>query len=154
MRTYSPRLTEIKKQWFVVDAKGVVLGRLAAEISKILRGKHKPTYTPHLDTGDYVVVINAAKVHLTGSKRETKKFHWHTGYPGGVRSRTMEQILSSRYSGRVIVKAVERMVTRSALGRKQMRKLRVYPGFNHPHVAQQPEIIDIGSFNPKNRRNA
>lgn len=153
MKTYSARPSEIKRKWFIVDARNVVLGRLAAEIAKILRGKHKPIYTSHIDTGDHVIVINAAQIRLTGNKRKDKKFYWHTGYPGGIKSRTMDQILSGYHPERVVIKAVERMVTRSSLGRDQMRKLRVYAGSCHPHDAQQPEVIDIGDRNPKNRRN-
>ncbi len=152
MKTYSAKPAEIERKWFVVDAKDVVLGRLAAEVAKILRGKHKPIYTPHIDTGDHVVIVNAAQVQLTGNKRKNKHFYWHTGYPGGIKSRTMEQILSGPHPERVICKAVERMITRSPLGRDQMRKLRVYAGAEHPHGAQQPEILDLGARNPKNRR--
>lgn len=152
MKTYSAKPAEIERKWFVVDAKNVVLGRLAAEIAKVLRGKHKPIYTPHIDTGDYVIVVNAAHIHLTGNKRKNKHFYWHTGYPGGIKSRTMEQILSGPRPELVILKAVERMITRSTLGRDQMRKLRAYPEANHPHTAQNPEPLDLSARNPKNRR--
>lgn len=154
MKTYSAKPAEIEKKWFVVDAQNVVLGRLAAEIAKILRGKHKPIYTPHIDTGDNVIVINAAMIRLTGNKHKDKRFYWHTGYPGGIKSRTMGQILSGRHPERVIFKAVERMITRSPLGQEQMRKLRVYAGIDHPHAAQHPEILDLGARNPKNRRSS
>ncbi|KAF0115308.1 MAG: rplM [Rhodospirillaceae bacterium] len=152
MKSYSAKPAEIEKKWFVVDAQNVVLGRLAAEIAKILRGKHKPIYTPHIDTGDHVIVINAAQIRLTGNKGANKRFYWHTGYPGGIKNRTMDQILSGRHPERVLTKAVERMITRSPLGREQMRKLRVYGGIDHPHGAQQPESLDLGARNQKNRR--
>ncbi len=154
MKTYAAKPAEVKRKWFVVDAQNVVLGRLAAEISKILRGKHKAIYSPHIDTGDHVVVINAAGVRLTGNKRKDKKFYWHTGYPGGIKNRTIAQILSGLHPERVLLKAVERMITRSSLGRAQMRKLHVYGGAAHPHAAQRPEGLDIGARNPKNRRSA
>ncbi|HEY5598284.1 MAG TPA: 50S ribosomal protein L13 [Kiloniellales bacterium] len=154
MKTYSAKPTDIEKKWFVVDAEGVVLGRLAVRIANILRGKHKPTYTPHMDCGDNVVVINAEKVRLTGKKQADKVYHWHTGYPGGIKQRTAGQILDGKYPERVIEKAVERMVPRGPLGRQQMRNLRVYAGSAHPHEAQSPAVLDIGAENPKNRRSA
>jgi len=138
----------------VVDADGVVLGRLAAQIANILRGKHKPTYTPHMDCGDNIIVVNAAKVRLTGNKLAGKIFHWHTGYPGGIKQRTTGQILGGKYPERVLEKAVERMVPRGPLGRQQMRNLRIYAGSEHPHEAQSPTALDIGAMNPKNRRSA
>ncbi|VBB68919.1 LSU ribosomal protein L13p (L13Ae) [invertebrate metagenome] len=154
MKTYAAKPAEITRKWFVIDAKNVILGRLATEVAKILRGKHKPIYSPHIDTGDHVVVINAARVQLTGNKRKDKRFYWHTGYPGGIKSRTMEQILSGLHPERVLLKAVERMISRSSLGRIQMRKLRVYGDSSHPHAAQRPENLDIGACNTKNRRSA
>jgi large subunit ribosomal protein L13 len=154
MKTFSAKPTDIEKKWFVVDADGVVLGRLAAQIANILRGKHKPTYTPHMDCGDNIIVVNAAKVRLTGNKLAGKVFHWHTGYPGGIKERTTGQILGGKYPERVIEKAVERMVPRGPLGRQQMRNLRVYAGAEHPHEAQSPAVLDIGAMNPKNRRSA
>ena len=154
MKTYSAKPSDIEKPWFVIDADGVVLGRLAVVIADRLRGKHKPTYTPHMDCGDHIVVINAEKVHLTGSKRADKVIHWHTGYPGGIKSRTMEQRLDGKYPERVILKAVERMVPRGPLGRRQMSNLRVNAGAEHPHEAQQPEVLDVAAMNPKNKRTA
>lgn len=154
MKTYSAKPAEVEKKWFVVDAEDVVLGRLATQIAMILRGKHKPTFTPHVDCGDNVVVINAEKVRLTGKKLEDKKFYWHTGHPGGIKERSIGQILSGEHPERVIVKAVERMVPRGPLGRQQMKNLRVYAGAAHPHEAQQPEALDIASMNPKNKRSA
>ncbi|KAF0137044.1 MAG: rplM [Rhodospirillaceae bacterium] len=138
MKTYSAKPAEIERKWFVVDAKDVVLGRLAAEVAKILRGKHKPIYTPHIDTGDHVVIVNAAQVQLTGNKRKNKHFYWHTGYPGGIKSRTMEQILSGPHPERVICKAVERMITRSPLGRDQMRKM---PALNIRMARSSPRSL-------------
>ena len=152
MKTYSAKASEIQRRWLVVDADGVVLGRLASLVANRLRGKHKTMYTPHMDCGDHVVIINAEKVRLTGRKLEQDRFWWHTGYPGGIKSRTKGQILNGRHPQRVIEKAVERMIPRGPLGRQVMRKLRVYAGPNHPHEAQQPEILDIASMNPKNKR--
>ena len=152
MKTYSAKASEIQRRWLVVDADGVVLGRLATLVANRLRGKHKTMYTPHMDCGDHVVIINAEKVRLTGRKLEQDRFWWHTGYPGGIKSRTKGQILNGRHPQRVIEKAVERMIPRGPLGRQVMRKLRVYAGPSHPHEAQQPEILDIASMNPKNKR--
>ncbi len=154
MKTYSAKPSEVEAKWLVIDADGVVLGRLASEVAKIIRGKHKPTYTPHIDCGDHVVIINAEKVHLTGRKRENKVYYWHTGHPGGIKGRTAAKILDGAHPERVIEKAVERMVPRGPLGRDQMRKLRVYAGVEHPHEAQQPAVFDFASRNPKNKRNA
>ncbi len=154
MKTYSAKPSEVEAKWLVIDADGVVLGRLASEVAKIIRGKHKPMYTPHIDCGDHVVIINAEKVHLTGRKRENKVYYWHTGHPGGIKGRTAAKILDGAHPERVIEKAVERMVPRGPLGRDQMRKLRVYAGAEHPHEAQQPAVFDFASRNPKNKRNA
>jgi len=152
MRTYSAKPSEIEKKWWVVDAEGVVLGRLASVVANYLRGKHKPTFTPHMDCGDNIIVINAQKVKLTGNKRTAKTYYWHTGYPGGIKSRTADKILDGAHPERVVNKAVERMITRGPLGRKQMSNLRVYPGPKHPHEAQQPAVLDVASMNPKNKR--
>lgn len=152
MKTYSAKPSDVEKKWYVVDAEGVVLGRLASMVAKILRGKHKPIFTPHIDCGDNVIVINAEKVKLTGRKRTQKRFYWHTEHPGGIKSQNMEERLSGRYPERVVRKAVERMITRRALGRKQLRNLRVYAGPEHPHQAQQPEVLDMTALNPKNTR--
>lgn len=154
MKTYSAKPSEIHKKWYLVDAEGLVLGRMAAEIAKILRGKHKTTFTPHMDCGDNVIVINADKVHLTGNKMNDKLFFWHTGFPGGVKQRTPKQTLTGKHPERVIEKAVERMITRGPLGRQQMRNLKVYGGASHPHEAQQPEKLDLGARNRKNVRSA
>ncbi len=154
MKTYNLKPADIEKKWFLVDADGLVLGRLACVLATILRGKHKPTFTPHMDCGDNIIVINAAKVRLTGNKRQDDMFYWHTGYPGGIKGRSKGQILDGRYPERVLEKAVERMVPRGPLGRRQMGNLRVYGGAAHPHDAQQPEVLDIASRNPKNKRSA
>ena len=154
MKTYSAKPSDIEKPWFVIDAEGVVLGRLAVVIANRLRGKHKPTFTPHMDCGDHIVVINAEKVHLTGNKRTDKILYWHTGYPGGIKSRTMAERLDGKHPERVILKAVERMIPRGPLGRQQMSNLRVYAGAEHPHEAQQPEVLDVAAMNPKNKRTA
>jgi len=152
MKTFSARPADIKRDWYVIDADGAVLGRLASVIAMRLRGKHKPMFTPHMDCGDHIIVVNAEKVKLTGRKRQTEKFYWHTGHPGGIKERTLGQILDGRFPERVIEKAVERMITRSPLGRQQMKKLRVYKGPEHPHGAQQPVPLDIAALNPKNTR--
>jgi len=152
MKTYSAKAADIERKWYVVDAEGLVLGRLATIVATRLRGKHKPMYTPHVDCGDHIIVVNADKVVLTGRKREDKRFYWHTGYPGGIKSRTMNQILEGKHPERVVLKAVERMIKRSPLDRQQMRKLRVYAGPDHPHSGQNPEVLDIGAMNRKNRK--
>ncbi|OIN85380.1 MAG: 50S ribosomal protein L13 [Alphaproteobacteria bacterium CG1_02_46_17] len=151
MKTYSAKPSEIEKKWIVVDAEGLVLGRLASILAMRLRGKHKPSYTPHMDTGDYVVVINAEKVVLTGNKREGTKFYWHTGYPGGIKERTRAQILDGKHPERVIMKAVERMLPEGPMGRKVLGNMRVYTGSEHPHAAQNPEFLDVASMNTKNK---
>ncbi len=152
MRTYALKAGDIEKKWFLVDAKDLVLGRLASQVALRLRGKHKATFSPHLDCGDCVVIINAEKVKLTGNKRENRVFHWHTGYPGGIKGQSMDTILTGRFPERVVEKAVERMITRGPLGRRQMKNLKVYAGEHHPHQAQNPEIWDVGTLNSKNKR--
>lgn len=154
MKTYSAKPSEVERKWLVIDADGLVLGRLASIISMRLRGKHKPMFTPHIDCGDNVIVINAEKVHLTGRKRSDKTYYWHTGHPGGIKQRTADQILDGAHPERVVMKAVERMVKRTPLGRAQLRKLHVYAGPDHPHQAQTPEVLDVASLNPKNKRRA
>jgi large subunit ribosomal protein L13 len=154
MKTYSAKLADIDKKWVLIDAEGVVLGRLASLIAMRLRGKHKATFTPHMDMGDNVIVINADKVQMTGNKRADKRYYWHTGYPGGIKHRTAGQILEGKHPERVVLKAVERMLPGGPLSRKQMGNLRVYAGTEHPHAAQEPEVIDIAAMNPKNTRSA
>ncbi|MBT5373747.1 MAG: 50S ribosomal protein L13 [Rhodospirillaceae bacterium] len=154
MKTYSAKPSEIDKKWYLIDAEGLVLGRLAAIIANMLRGKHKTTYTPHMDCGDHIVVINAEKVKLTGRKLSDKVYYRHTGFPGGIKSATAGGILSGAHPERVLSKAVERMVPRNPLGRTQMRNLRIYAGIDHPHEAQKPETLDVGAMNDKNKRSA
>jgi large subunit ribosomal protein L13 len=141
--TYTPRPQDIQRKWYVIDADGQVLGRLATEVARILRGKHKPIYTPHVDTGDNVIVINAAKVRLTGDKLDKKLYRWHTGYPGGLKSMTYRKFLATRPE-RVVEKAVRGMLPHNPLGRAMFRKLKVYAGPQHPHAAQQPEVLRLG----------
>jgi large subunit ribosomal protein L13 len=150
MRTFSLKAEQIKKDWVVIDAKDLVLGRLSALIASRLRGKHKPEFTPNMDCGDYVVVVNAEKIHVTGDKMESHVFYWHTGYPGGIKQRTLKERLNSKFPERVICKAVERMLPKGPLGRQMMGNLKVYSGESHPHAAQQPKILDAASMNPKN----
>ena len=152
MKTYSAKPTEIEKKWILVDAQGLVVGRLASILALRLRGKHKTTFTPHMDCGDNIVVINAEKVRLTGRKAERERFYWHTGHPGGIKGETLGKRLEGRFPERVIVKAVERMITRGPLGRQQMKNLRVYKGPQHEHEAQQPEKLDVAALNRKNSR--
>jgi large subunit ribosomal protein L13 len=152
MSTYSAKAADIEKKWVLIDAKGLVVGRLASIVALRLRGKHKPTYTPHVDDGDNVVIINADKVVLTGRKREQKIYHHHTGYIGGIKERTAKYILESRFPERVVEKAVQRMLPHGPLGRRQFGNLRVYKGAEHPHAAQNPEKLDIAAMNRKNVR--
>ena len=156
MKTYSatPAEAEQSRKWHLIDAEGVVLGRLASLVSAMLRGKHKPIYTPHIDCGDFIVVVNAEKVRLTGRKRSDKLYYRHTGYPGGIKSRTMGAVLDGKHPERVVIKAIERMISRNPLGHRQMKNLHVYAGADHPHAAQQPEVLDVGAMNPKNKRTA
>ncbi|MGR3289954.1 MAG: 50S ribosomal protein L13, partial [Paracoccaceae bacterium] len=145
---------DIDKKWILIDAEGVVLGRLASIIAMRLRGKHKPTFTPSMDMGDNVIVINAEKIQLTGKKRANKIFYWHTGHPGGIKQRTAGQILEGKFPERMVTKAVQRMLPGGKLSRQQMTNLRVYAGGEHPHTAQDPTILDVKSMNPKNSREA
>ena len=150
--TLSLKPAEVNKDWVLIDAEGLVLGRLAAIIATRLRGKHKPQFTPHVDCGDNVVVVNAEKVRVTGKKADQSVFYWHTGYPGGIKGRTVRQRLESAHPERVIAKAVERMITRGPLQRKQMKHLYVYGGATHPHDGQQPKALDVAAMNRKNAR--
>ena len=152
MKTYSANAGEIDKRWLLIDAEGLVVGRLASLVAMRLRGKHKTTFTPHMDCGDNVIVVNAEKVVFTGRKREQKVYYRHTGYPGGIKERSARRILEGRFPGRVIEKAVERMLPRGPLGRQQLSNLRVYGGPDHPHTAQQPQTVDVGAMNRKNVR--
>jgi large subunit ribosomal protein L13 len=152
MKTFSAKPSDIEKKWVLIDAEDLVVGRLAALIATRLRGKHKPGFTPHMDDGDNVIVINAEKVVFTGRKRNDKTYYWHTGYPGGIKERKAHQILDGRFPERVVEKAVERMLPRGPLGRQQLKNLRVYAGPEHPHEAQQPEPLDVASLNSKNTK--
>ncbi len=154
MKTYTATPADIDKKWILIDAEGVVLGRLASIVANRLRGKHKATFTPHMDMGDNVIVINADKVQMTGNKRAEKTYWRHTGYPGGIKSRTAEEILEGDHPERVVTLAVKRMLPGNKLARKQMTNLRVYAGAEHPHEAQQPKVLDVAGMNAKNKRSA
>lgn len=152
MKTFSLRKEDVNKEWFIVDAQDVVLGRLAAIIATRIRGKHKPTYTPHIDCGDHIIVINADKVRMTGKKTADKVYYRHTGYPGGIKSATAAEVLSGKFPERVLKKAVERMLPKGPLGRQVFTNLRVYTGSEHPHAAQNPQVLDVATMNDKNKR--
>ena len=154
MKTFSQKPAEVEKKWVLIDAENMVLGRLASIIALRLRGKHKPTFTPHVDDGDNVIVINADKVKLTGNKYGNKKYYWHTGHPGGIKERTAREILEGRFPERVVQKAVQRMLPEGPLARQQLRNLRVYAGAEHPHAAQNPQALDVAAMNAKNKRSA
>ena len=152
IKTYSAKPGEIEKKWLLIDAQGLVLGRLASLIASLLRGKHKPTFTPHMDCGDHVIVVNAAKLSLTGKKHSDKIYYRHTGYPGGIKSATAGDILSGKHPERVLTKAVQRMLGRGPLSRQRLRNLRVYAGQDHPHTAQKAETLNVAAMNSKNTR--
>jgi large subunit ribosomal protein L13 len=152
MKTYVAKPGEVEKKWVVIDAAGLVVGRLAALIATRLKGKHQPRYTPHVDCGDNIIVVNADKVVFTGKKYEDKVYHHYTGFPGGIKERTPRMILEGRFPERVVEKAVERMLARGPLQRKLMGNLKVYKGATHPHAAQNPTALDIGKLNSKNVR--
>ena len=154
MKTYSAKASEIEKKWVLIDASGLIVGRLASIIALRLKGKHKPVYTPHVDCGDHVVVVNADKVVFTGRKLNQKIYYHHTGYPGGIKERKARFILEGKFPERVLEKAVERMLVRGPLGRKQLGNLRVYKGPSHPHEAQKPTPLDVAAMNRKNTRSA
>ena len=150
--TYSAKPQEIQHDWIIIDAEDLVLGRLSAIVATRLRGKHKVNYTPHVDCGDNIIIINAEKIKLTGNKREKKIYYWHTGYPGGIKSRTAEKILDGNHPERVIEKAVTRMIPKGPLGRKVLKKLHIYSGTTHPHEARKPVALDVAKLNEKNKR--
>ena len=155
MKTTKPATpATVEKKWVLIDAEGLVVGRLASNVANILRGKTKPSYTPHVDCGDNVIIINAAKVKFTGKKLTDKVYYKHTGYAGGIKEITPQKVLEGRFPERVLEKAIERMIPRGPLGRRQMKNLRVYAGADHPHEAQQPEILDVAAMSPKNKRSA
>ncbi|MFA5662933.1 50S ribosomal protein L13 [Castellaniella sp.] len=142
MKTFVAKPHEVRRDWFVIDARGKVLGRVASEVARRLRGKHKPEYTPHVDTGDYIVVINAAEIVVTGAKAQDKRYYRHTNYPGGIRETNFEK-MQQRFPGRALEKAVKGMLPKGPLGYAMARKLKVYAGAEHPHAAQQPKILEI-----------
>jgi large subunit ribosomal protein L13 len=150
MKTFSEKTADVEKKWILIDAENLVVGRLATLVAMRLRGKHKPTYTPHIDMGDNVIIINAEKVALTGRKLDQKVYYHHTGYPGGIKERTARKIIEGRFPERVVEKAVERMLPRGPLARKQLKNLKVYAGAEHPHEAQQPETLDVAGLSKKN----
>lgn len=152
MYTKSLKAKEIQKKWWLVDAQDLVLGRMASIIAMRLKGKHKASYTPHMDCGDNIVVINAEKIHLTGDKLEDKVFYWHTGHPGGIKERTMKKLLTGKKPEMVVQKAVERMLSKGPLRSQLMSNLKVYVGAEHPHIAQKPEFLNIAAMNEKNVR--
>ncbi|MEW5423133.1 50S ribosomal protein L13 [Amorphus sp. 3PC139-8] len=154
MKTPSVKPAEVEKKWIVIDATDLVVGRLASIVANRLRGKHKAIYTPHVDCGDNVIVVNADKVRLTGRKYENKKYYWHTGYPGGIKERTARALLEGRFPERVVEAAVRRMIPRGPLGRQQFKNLHVYAGPDHPHEAQKPDTLDVAAMNRKNKREA
>lgn len=142
MRTYSPKVSEITHEWYIVDAEGLTLGRMATEVARVLRGKHKPTFSPHIDTGDHVIIINAAKVALSPGKAEKKMVYRHTGYPGGIRSDTYATLLDKKPE-EAVRRTIRGMIPKNRLGRQMMTKLKVYPGPTHPHSAQKPQVLNI-----------
>ena len=149
--TRSIKPAEVEKKWHLIDAEGLVVGRLAAIVANILRGKHKPSFTPHVDCGDHVVIVNVEKVRVTGNKRGEKTYYKHTGYAGGIKEVTADKVLDGRFPERVLEKAVERMIPRGPLGRQQMKALHLYAGTEHPHAGNQPEVLDVASMNRKNK---
>ena len=154
MKTFTATPADIDKKWILIDAEGIVLGRLATIVAMRLRGKHKPSFTPHMDMGDNVIIINAEKVQMTGKKRDDKRYYWHTGHPGGIKHRTARQVLEGAHPEHVVEKAVQRMLPGGKLSRQQMTNLRIYAGAAHPHEAQQPAVLDLKPLNPKNTRSA
>lgn len=141
-KTYATRPDDIERRWWLVDAQGMTLGRLASKVAPILRGKHKPCFTPHLDTGDYVIIINADKIHVTGKRLDQKKYYRHSGYPGGLKTKTLRELMS-RFPTRPLKLAIKGMLPKGPLGRKMLTKLKVYAGAEHPHQAQQPQILEL-----------
>jgi large subunit ribosomal protein L13 len=154
MKTYTAKPADIQKKWILIDAEGIVLGRLASLVAMRLRGKHKASFTPHMDMGDNVIIINAEKIQMTGKKRTDKIYYWHTGHPGGIKQRTAGEILEGAHPERVLTKAIQRMLPGGPLSRQQMTNLRIYAGTDHGHEAQNPEVVDVKSMNSKNTRSA
>ena len=154
MKTYTAKPADIQKKWILIDAEGVVLGRLASLVAMRLRGKHKASFTPHMDMGDNVIIINAEKIQMTGKKRTDKIYYWHTGHPGGIKQRTAGEILEGAHPERVLTKAIQRMLPGGPLSRQQMTNLRIYAGTDHGHEAQNPDVVNVKSMNSKNTRSA
>ena len=152
MSTVSTKTADVVKKWVLIDAEGLVVGRLASIVANRLRGKHKASFTPHIDDGDNIIIINAEKCVFTGNKYQDKRYYWHTGWIGGIKERSPRQIIEGKFPERVLEKAVERMLPEGPLGRRQLKNLRVYAGAEHPHEAQQPETLDVGALNSKNKR--
>ena len=153
MKTYAARPSDVKRKWYIIDATDLVLGRLASITALYLRGKHKAMFSPNIDCGDNIVIINADKICLTGKKTDQKTYYWHTGHPGGIKSRTAKDLLTGQFPERVLRKAIETMISRNPMGRQQLKKLYIYAGSEHPHSAQKPEVLDIASMNRKNKKN-
>lgn len=151
-KTYSCKASEVKRDWWLIDAEDIILGRLASTVANLLRGKHKPSFTPNVDCGDHVVIVNADKVALSGSKLEDKKYYWHTGYPGGIKNRTAKQIIEGKFPERIIEAAVSRMISRGPLQRDIMTKLHIYKGSEHKHQGQTPKNFDFAAINKKNTK--
>ena len=151
-RTYSLKNSEIKKRWILINAEGLILGRLASIVAIKLRGKDKPEFTPHIDCGDYIIITNAEKIHLTKSKKEKKTYFWHTGFPGGIKKLTTKEIFNGKYPERILIKAIKRMLPKNKLANKQMKNLKIYNGEKHPHMAQKPDNINIQKLNNKNSK--
>lgn len=155
MNTYSAKPSDVEKKWYIIDAEGLVLGRLATLVAKMIRGKHKAMFTPHIDCGDHIIIINAEKVHMTGKKDSEKVYYHHTGYPGGIKENYAGKMLEGKFAQRVIEKAIQRMMPKGPLGRQQFASnLRVYKGSEHPHTAQKPEVLDVAGMNSKNVKGA
>lgn len=152
LKTYAAKPSEIERKWWLIDAEDLVVGRVATIIAKMLRGKHKPTFSPNLDCGDHIVVINADKVKLTGKKTAEKKYYWHTGYPGGIKEKTVRQVIEGEFPERVLRMAVERMISRGPLQRDVMTKLHIYKGSEHKHQGQNPQVLDVAAMNRKNKK--
>lgn len=152
MSTSFARASDVQRKWILIDAEGVVLGRMAVIIANILRGKNKSYFSPHVDCGDHVVVINADKIHLTGNKMDDKIHYWHTGYVGGIKKRSMRELLNEPLNDKVVHNAVRRMISKGPLRSDMMAKLKVYKGSEHPHAAQKPEVLDLAALNDKNKR--
>ena len=152
LKTYAAKPSEIERKWWLIDAQDLVVGRVSVIIANLLRGKNKPTFTPNLDCGDHVVVINADKVKFTGKKYSDKKYYWHTGYPGGIKDRTARQILEGQFPERILENAISRMIARGPLQRDVMRKLHLYNGTEHKHQGQNPEVLDVAALNRKNKK--